>query len=220
MKAKFKKIVPYILIILAVILLGIVVSVVLQFSFKGEVIDLNDPISPVEEEKYDFVNESEMNEEEITDLISNMREQLINNLNPIHYYNLIEVDPSSSEEDNEKYMVLTNDFVDKLRLYVSLNLLDSLTDDFDLIKEEEDTLYYKVSKEKYNPLFNDSSLNIFNYTDMEIYPIYANNRKVESIIKFKYCNSEICQRDDDYQFNLIYEDNNWIIDDIGYSSNE
>lgn len=222
MKAKLKKLLPFILIFLAVILLGVVISVVLQFKFKGEVINIDDPNKPVEENKYTLVNESEMEEEEITTLIVNMRDSMAEYFNPIKYYIISDVDPSYSEEDNNKYMVLTEEFTDNLKFFTTLNLYSKLTANFELLKTENEHIYYKVSKDEFTPLHNESALNIFDYTEMEVHPIYASDEKIESIIKYKYCeeNEDVCRRDDDYNFVLIKEDNNWLIDDIGYNFDE
>ena len=223
MKTKLKKIVPYILIVLAVILLGIVISVVLQFTFKGEVISMEEPEPPISEQKYTLVNESKMDEQDITDLVVNMRDDMVNYLNPIRYYTITDIEPSYSEEDNEKYMVLTDDFTDNLKFLVTTNLYNKLINNFEILKTENNKVYYKVSKDEFNPLFNNSALNIFDYTNMEIHPIYANEDKIESIVKYKYCdkeNSDLCRRDDDYNFNLVKENDTWLVDNIGYKFNE
>ena len=136
MKAKLKKLVPYILIILAVILLGIVVAVVLQFNKKGENIDLRDPVKPVEEKTYNFVNNSSLDEIEIMNIIESRRDDIIGYFDPIKYYKLTDVEPSFTEDDNEKYMVLTNDFTDSLKFMVTSTLYDKLTANFEILKED------------------------------------------------------------------------------------
>ena len=223
MKAKIKKIIPYILLVLAIIILGIVISVVLQFNFKGENVDLRDPGKPVEEKTYNLVNESLMSEEEISNIVENKRNEIINFFDPIKYYNLSDIEPSYSSEDNEKYMVLTNEFTDNLQKIVTIDLYDKLTANFEILKEEENTIYYKVLKEEFTPLHSNSAIAIFNFLDREIHPTYANDERIESIVRLKICDDveyNICRRDDDYKFVLVNEDNNWLIDDIGYSFDE
>lgn len=223
MKSKLKKLVPYILIVFVVILLGIVISVILQFTFKGEVVDFEEPESPISEKKYTLINDSKMKEEDITDLVVNVRDDMVNYLNPIRYYTITDIEPSYSDEDNEKYMVLTDDFTDNLKFLVTTSLYNKLINNFEILKTENNKVYYKVSKDEFNPLFNNSALNIFDYTNMEIHPIYASEDKIESIVKYKYCdkeNSDLCRRDDDYNFNLVKENDTWLVDDIGYKFNE
>ncbi len=223
MKVKIKKIIPYILLVLAIIILGIVISVVLQFNSRGENIDLREPGKPIEEKTYNLVNDSLMTEEEINNIIETKRNDLISFFDPIKYYNLSDIEPSYSSEDNEKYMVLTNEFTDNLQKIVTIDLYDKLTANFEILKEEENTTYYKVLKEEFTPLHSNSAIAIFNFLDKEIHPTYANDEKIESIVRLKICDDveyNICRRDDDYKFVLINEDNNWLIDDIGYSFNE
>ncbi len=221
MKAKIKKIIPYILILLAVIILGFVVSVILQFNFKGENIDLREPEKPVEEKKYNFVNESLLEEDDIKKIIESKRDDIISFFNPIPYYNISDIDSSFTKEDDEKYMALTNEFTDNLRLLVTTDLFDKLTSNFEFIKVDGNTMYYKVSKEEFTPLHSNSAIAIFNFLDKEIYPTFASDEKIESIIRLKNCDdNNVCRRDDEYKFVLVNEDDNWFIDDIGYSFDE
>ena len=218
MKAKFKKILPYILIVLAVILLGIVISVVLQFNFKGENIDLREPSKTEGEKQYNLVNESTMNEDEINNIIESKRDDIIGFFNPIRYYNISDIDPSFNKDDDEKYMVLTNDFTDNLKLLVTGNLFNKLTSHFETLKVEDNTTYYKVYKEEFTPLHSNSAIAIFDFLDKEIHPTYASNKKIESIVRLKTCSDpiyKICSRDDEYKFVLVKENNDWLIDDIG-----
>ena len=221
MKAKFKKLLPYILIILAVIILGIVISVILQFNFRGENIDLRDPEKPVEEKTYNFINNSSLNEEEIKKIIESKRTDIISFFDPIPYYNLSDIDSSFTKEDDEKYMALTNEFTENLKLLVTTELYDKLTSNFEFLKEENNTIYYKVLKDEFTPLHSYSAIAIFNFLDKEIHPTFANDEKIESIIRLKNCDdNNICIRDDEYKFVLVNEDDNWFIDDIGYSFDE
>ena len=219
MKAKIKKIIPSILLVLAIIILGIVISVVLQFNFKGENIDLRDPGKPIEEKTYNLVNESLMTEEEINNIIESKRNDLIDFFDPIEYYKISDIDSSFTSLDDEKYMVLTNEFTDSLQKLVTLDLYSKLTTNFEFLKEEENTTYYKVNKNEFTPLHTNSAIAVFNFLDKEIHPIYVNDEKIESIVRLKICDDveyNICRRDDEYKFNLVNEDNNWLIDDIGY----
>ena len=218
MKKKFKKLIPYILIVLAIILLGIAISVVLQFTFKGEKLNLDDPENPVEEKVYTLDNQSSMNEDELDYLINHKRDDMMNFFDPIRYYNISDIDETYTEEDNEKYMVLTSEFTDNLRTYVTDNLYQKLVRNFEVLKTENDIIYYKVSKDEFKPLYSFSAIAKFDYTELEAYPIYASDERIDSIIKLKICDDEIydlCRRNDDYNFSLVKENEEWLIDDIG-----
>ncbi len=223
MKKKFKKLLPYILIVIAVLLLGIVISVVLQFNFKGEKYNLDDPNKPVEEKTYSLDNQSSMSEDEIDYLINNKRDDMMNFFEPIRYYRLSDIDSNASEEDDEKYMVLTDNFTDNLKLFVTNNLYEKLIKNFEVLKTEDNKVYYKVSKDEFTPLHSFSAIAKFDYTILESHPIFANDEIIESIIRLKICDDEIydlCRRDDEYDFKLVKQENDWLIDDIGYNFDE
>ncbi len=218
MKRNLKKLIPYILIVLAIILLGIVISIVLQFTFRGEVIDLSDPETPYEEKTYHLDNESDMSEDEIVSLINSKRDEMMAFFDPIKYYNLTDIDPSFSAEDNEKYMVLTDEFTNSLRFLVTSNLYEKLVRNFEFLKIENNVNYYKVSKDEFTPLHSNSAIAIFYYTDLETHPTYANGNKIESVIRYKICDDEVynfCRRDEEYKFVLVKDGSEWFIDDIG-----
>ena len=218
MKRKIKKLIPYILIVLAITLLGIVISIVLQFTFKGQVIDLSDPETPFEEKTYELVNESDMTEEEITNLIIDKRKEIMNYFSVIRYYNISDIDSFYTESDNDVFMVLTDEFADNLRFLTTWNLYEKLTRNFEVLKKENNTTYYKVLKNEFTILHNNSAIAIFDYTEMETHPIYASDEKIESVIRFKICDDKVynfCRKDEEYKFILIKEDNEWLVDDLG-----
>ena len=218
MKRNIKKLIPYILIVLAIILLGIVISIVLQFTFRGEVIDLSDPETPYEEKTYHLDNESDMSEDEIVSLINSKRDEMMAFFDPIKYYNLTDVDPSFSAEDNQKYMVLTDEFTNSLRFMVTSNLYEKLVRNFEFLKIENNINYYMVLKDEFTPLHSNSAIAIFDYTDLETHPTYANESKIESVIRYKICDDEVynfCRRDEEYKFVLVKDGSEWFIDDIG-----
>ena len=99
MKRKIKNLVPYILIVLAIILLGIVISVIFQFTFRGQVIDLSDPEAPFEEKKYELVNETDMSSDEIVDFILAKRKEIMEFFNLIRYYNISDIEPLYTKEE-------------------------------------------------------------------------------------------------------------------------
>ena len=162
MKRKLKKLVPYILIIIGVALLGVVLAGVLQFTYKDEMPDdPSDPEPQVQEpiiKTYNFTNESNMTKEQV-------------------------IDETYTEEDNEKYMVLTDEFANNLKRFVTLDLVTSLTKNFEILNTIGDTIYYKVSKDEFNPLHDQSAIANFNYTGIEFFPTYADDELIAVIMK-------------------------------------
>ena len=222
MKKAFKKILPYLLIVLAIILLGIAITVVLQFNFKKEKLQLDDPNNPVEK-NYNLDNQSDMSDDEIEQLVNYQRDDLMNFFDPIKYYKISEIDETYDEKDDEEYMVLTNEFTDNLKMLVTEDLFDKLTTNFEELKEEDNITYYKVDKDEFIPIRSYSAVAKYDYSILESHPIYASNDKISSIIVLKICNDEItelCRRNDEYQFELIKEDEEWKINDIGLTDED
>ncbi len=219
MKRKIKNLVPYILIVLAIILLGIVISVIFQFTFRGQVIDLSDPEAPFEEKKYELVNETDMSSDEIVDFILAKRKEIMEFFNLIRYYNISDIEPLYTKEDDEKYMVLTDDFTDSLRFLTTSNLYSKLTRNFELLKVVNNVSYYKVLKSEFTSLHSNSAIAIFDYNEMEVHPLFASDDKINGVIRFLICDDKVynfCRRDEEFSFALVKEDNNWLVDDLGF----
>ena len=115
-------------------------------------------------------------------------------------------------------MVLTNEFTDELASYTTAKLYQELTKNFEVLKKENDTIYYKVLKTAFNNLHNTSAIAIYNYTNLTIYPTYASESKINCMINIQLCeekNNEECRRNEYYKFEIIKENGEWKINDIG-----
>ena len=118
-------------------------------------------------------------------------------------------------------MVLTDEFANNLKRFVTLDLVTSLTKNFEILNTIGDTIYYKVSKDEFNPLHDQSAIANFNYTGIEFFPTYADDELIESVVRFKQCpDNDTCRNYEDYDFTLLYTDEEWLVDDIGVNFNE
>lgn len=211
-KIKFKKFLPYILIVGGVGLLIIVSVVVMHFYDEGHFYT-DRPDMP---DSYELDNQSSMMYEEIMNIVLSKRDEMISYFHPLHYYNLSTIDSSSPTSLDDIYMVLTDKFILGLSNFATSSLASSLTSDFEEIKSDDDAIYYKVLKMEFDELHVDSALAIFNYTNMEIYPTYASDTEIKSMINFQICESDDkCRRDDWYEFDLVNESGKWLINNIG-----
>ncbi len=210
MKEKFKKMLPYILIVGGVLLLIIVSIVVMQFYSLGERLGYSKM-----HHDYSFVNESSYSKADIEDLITSKRDDLIRVFNHINYYRLSDIDSVYTSSDDDIYMVLTDDFITKLGSYVTPSLLSYLTRDFEAMETDYDGNFYKVLRSEFDYLHLESALAIFNYMDMEIYPLHATSDEISSMINFRICEDDFCKRDDVYEFVLEKVNDDWLVSSIG-----
>ena len=116
-------------------------------------------------------------------------------------------------------MVLTDDFTDSLRFLTTSNLYSKLTRNFELLKVVNNVSYYKVLKSEFTSLHSNSAIAIFDYNEMEVHPLFASDDKINGVIRFLICDDKVynfCRRDEEFSFALVKEDNNWLVDDLGF----
>lgn len=214
----------WILPILIGILLVNIFIMILKFQGKIEIHNNSNNNENITEEEvvdpYAFHNESSMTIETVYDLILGKREELLKFFDNTKFYLLKDLDENSTEEDQEKYIVIDNEFISGFQKYITDNLYKQITKEVVLIKTIDNLSYYKVLKEGFEKLLSESSVATVETNSQEIYPILARDDMIYGLIKIKNCedNANTCSRDDEYRITLVKENDNWIIDDIGTSN--
>ncbi len=220
MNNKMKWILP---ILIGILLVNIFIMI-LKFQGKIEIHNNSNNNENITEEEvvdpYAFHNESSMTIETVYDLILGKREELLKFFDNTKFYLLKDLDENSTEEDQEKYIVIDNEFISGFQKYITDNLYKQITKEVVLIKTIDNLSYYKVLKEGFEKLLSESSVATVETNSQEIYPILARDDMIYGLIKIKNCedNANTCSRDDEYRITLVKENDNWIIDDIGTSN--
>ena len=124
----------WILPILIGILLVNIFIMILKFQGKIEIHNNSNNNENITEEEvvdpYAFHNESSMTIETVYDLILGKREELLKFFDNTKFYLLKDLDENSTEEDQEKYIVIDNEFISGFQKYITDNLF--ITNSFHL----------------------------------------------------------------------------------------
>ncbi len=194
------------------LLLIIVLQVTLQFSETGKKIYLNDDEEIKEEQ---FVNNSNLSEEEISNIVLNKRNSILDFLKEAKYYNISEISEDYQKSDDELYIVLDDKFLDDFQQFLTIDLYTQFTRDFELINTIDDVKYFKANHDVFDNLFFNSALESLQITDTKINLKTATNDRIESSINIKICEEDnSCSVNKTFNFTLVKVDGDFKISKI------
>lgn len=214
-----KKIEKIALIVVPIILFILIILAVFQFTENSKEIDIpNEKKEPV---SIKFENNSAMDEVEISEIVESKRKELQTFFTSLKYYNLSDVADGYTKEDDKNYFVLGESSLIRLRELLTLDAYSIYYDELTEIAPKsniivEERLYLGKS-DLFTSLFTNSAIATEGVNEERQYLRYATNEVIEAIQNIKYCESntyDICQRDDKFALVLIYEDNDWKIDEF------
>ena len=124
------------LVVIVGMLFVIVLLGVMSFTRKKENIDYTEELPVPEEIK--FTNASDMTEREIRELVEEKRTNLKNFFRDAQYYNIGDVSKNHTSEDNDKYMVINEDFLNELKTLLSSKAYDDYYQYMEEIEKRSD----------------------------------------------------------------------------------
>lgn len=203
--------------VVAVLLILVILSVISLEKTK-ENIDIKFK-NPIKEESV-FLNESDMEEKEIRILIEEKRTKLKEIFKKANYYKISEVSNDHTKEDDEKYIVVEESFLNELKELLTIELYTNYWNEFTEVTPKKDisikNRIYRTRKDLFDEVYTKSAIALLEVNEELLTLKMATNEKIESLENIKFCeeNQEPCKRNEFYSFVLIKEENEWKISEF------
>ena len=207
-----------VLIIVVASLLGLVLIVGMHFQETG-----NDVI--IEKDNHEdltneiiFVNNSSMSEQDIRVLVEEKRTALKEFFREAKYYNISDVSSEHTKEDNDKYIVVGESFLNTLKDLLSIDLYGDYWNEFtEIVPKSTVDLkerVYKARKDLFDDLYSNSAIAMINLTEEILLLEKATDETITALINIKLCeedSNDFCKRDEKYYFILDKVEDTWKI---------
>lgn len=211
-----KEIVKIILLVVVFFLLGMVLVSTVHFAKEG-VIEVPSKEEDNITETESYPNTSSLSEEELRNLVEQKRSEFKELIMNLQYYNYKDIVNTVSDEDNEKYYIVPEGFLDKVRDLFTSIAFNQITEDVTEITPDANIKVgkvYKLKKDIIDTITNQSAVSFHNVSEELLTLKSATNYQIIADMNIKLCDmneSLNCTRDDHYVFVLEKEDNNWKI---------
>ncbi len=203
--------------LIVALLFVLVIVVVMNFIRTRQTYDLS-PEEPQEEEII-FRNSSDMSEQEIRELVEERRMALKDFFKNAEFYLIGDVALDYTEEDNEKYLVVNETFLNDLRGLLTLDAYNEYWNQFTEIEPKKDVLLssriYMAPRDLFDSIYVTSAIPSYDVSEELLVLESATNDKIIARENIKLCDEDlICRRNDFYELNLEKEDDTWKIDNF------
>ena len=213
LRREWKKIAVALLLIVLFVLVALTI-----FKFQKESEDVFEDYTNNPSEEIVFQNSSDMSEQEIRQLVEEKRNTLKSFFENAKYYNISEVSSEYTKEDDEKYIVIDENFLNQFHTYVTDDVYGYYWDQLTEITPDQDVLLtsriHRGPKTMFDSVYSDSAIAMINVNEEILELESATNEKIVSIINIRLCpdgEDAICSRNDHYRLILEKVENDWKI---------
>ena len=213
LRREWKKIAVALLLIVLFVLVALTI-----FKFQKESEDVFEDYTNNPSEEIVFQNSSDMSEQEIRQLVEEKRNTLKSFFENAKYYNISEVSSEYTKEDDEKYIVIDENFLNQFHTYVTDDVYGYYWDQVTEITPDQDVLLtsriHRGPKTMFDSVYSDSAIAMINVNEEILELESATNEKIVSIINIRLCpdgEDAICSRNDHYRLILEKVENDWKI---------
>lgn len=216
---KKKEIEKALLFIIPVILFVLILLVILTFHNDSENVVIDDPSQTEPPITEVFNNQSSMEESQIRELVESKRKALQNFFKDIKYYSISEIDKNYTKEDDEKYIVIGETYLNQLRELLTVDAFGKYWDEMseiasnDLVNER----IYLTRSDLFTDLYTNSAIATQGVNEETLILLRASDFLIEAKENIKYCEENyynVCQRDDKFALVLELEDDKWKISEF------
>lgn len=204
--------------IVIAVLFGLILVTILSFTKNPENIIIED--NPIKKDEIEFQNNSSMSEKDLRELLEMKREEFTTFIKNIEYYKISEVGQNYTTEDNEKHLVLGENTLTELRNLVTEEFYSIYWDQLNEIVPKAtiklSTRIYEGPITLFDELYSKSAIAQANVSEEILILKAATDEEIVAIVNIKLCEeeSDICLRDDKYNFILKKENGTWKIDKL------
>ena len=213
LRREWKKIAVALLLIVLFVLVALTI-----FKFQKESEDVFEDYTNNPSEEIVFQNSSDMSEQEIRQLVEEKRNTLKSFFENAKYYNISEVSSEYTKEDDEKYIVIDENFLNQFHTYVTDDVYGYYWDQLTEITPDQDVLLtsriHRGPKTMFDSVYSDSAIAMINVNEEILELESATNEKIVSIINIRLCpdgEDAICSRNNHYRLILEKVENDWKI---------
>ncbi len=206
-----KNILKYKWIVSVVLIILFLFTILISFQFfqkedQGKEV-LVDPIVLPNDEDLEFFNSSSFQLEELKAIVSQKKEELRALFYDSSIYQLIDIDSSKTEEENKKYTVLDDTFLQRLNEIVTENIYSNIFNKMTLLKNDGNHTFYMMEKNSFDSIYLNSAIAQIDVDSESIRFISATDDKINASVTL-YRENEL---GDSYPFELIREQEKWKI---------
>ena len=166
-----------------------------------------DPIVLPSNDDLEFLNTSSLSEEEIKLMIQSKKEELRTLFYESFIYQLKEIDAKKTDEENEKYVVLDEQFLRKLETLVVETIYYDIFNKMTLLKNDVNHTYYMMEKNAFDSIYLDSAIAEIEIESSSFRLISATDEKINaSVTIYLEGNEDSCVN---YPFELVKLNGEW-----------
>lgn len=210
-----KKLLEYkkILFILSLILLFFTMIIGFHFyhEFEEHQETVKDPVILPSDDELDFQNSSSYSDEEIISMVNERKKMLQDLFYDTPVYDLQAVDPSRSDDDNERFWVFDERFLQGLNRLVVDSLYNEVYNQMTLLKNDVSHTFYVAERDIFDFVYADSSLINTGFVSTNLRVLYASNERISSSVTFIYSDEEGALQQAIYPFELLNIQGEWKI---------
>lgn len=154
-------------------------------------VDVNPIILP-EEDEFDFINHTSLSKEEIVALVTSKKNAFSSLFYESNVYELKEIDASRTAEDNEKYIVFDETFLEKLASLVSESKYYEIFNLMTLLKNDGSHTFYLMEKNAFDFIYLDSAIAKTEVTKSFLRVISASDERINASVTLTICHENEC----------------------------
>lgn len=209
-----KQLLKYKWVILGVVLALLLFSMLVGFHFydeqeKAPEIEKNPVVLPGDDE-LEFVNSSSMSDEEVEKIVTNLKADLRKLFYETMIYDLKEIDPSRTDEENETFVVFDEEFLQTLNLLVTDNIYYSIFNQMTLLTSDSDHTFYLADRDIFESIYLDSAIAEVGIISSNLRLVSASDNLISATVLISACDqNKDCDKKASIPFELKNVNGTW-----------
>lgn len=181
-------------------------TLLISLHFYHEFEDLNsvekNPVVLPDDEELSFQNTSSFSDQEIIQIVNNKRALLRNLFYESKVYPLKEIDPTKTEEENEKFIVFDDSFIKQLNQLVDEDIFYELFNQMQLLKSEGNHTFYVADRDIFESIYLESAISEVDVHSFRVRVLFATDEQIKATVSMTLCVEEKCDQDVVFPFEL------------------
>lgn len=199
--------------VIGALLLLFVFVILVSFHFfqkeeKGEE-TIIDPIVFPSDDELEFINSTTLSKEELESIVKLKKEELQSLFYDSYVYKLQDIDKTKTDEEDEKYTVFDEQFLEKLNKLVTEEIYSTVFNKMTLLKNDNNHTFYMMEKNAFDSIYLDSAIAKINVTSTSFRLISASDDKINASVT--NCKDENCNSYESYPLELVLMNDDWKI---------
>lgn len=199
--------------VIGALLLLFIFVILVSFHFfqkeeKGEE-TIIDPIVFPSDDELEFINSTTLSKEELESIVKLKKEELQSLFYDSYVYKLQDIDKTKTDEEDEKYTVFDEQFLEKLNKLVTEEIYSTVFNKMTLLKNDNNHTFYMMEKNAFDSIYLDSAIAKINVISTSFRLISASDDKINASVT--NCKDENCNSYESYPLELVLMNDDWKI---------